>query len=286
MSNTITDHMINEVIQGKPVSVVVKENMKTAPKKFIPSQIVTGKCPNESCSYEKPEDTRGLVQITCSTCKKIVYKEAKKIDIKYKLLHLRPGHEFSFPETPDTTYVVKPADIGFIRFGDLQHNDNDITLSLEDSMKYPIILKSVVKEDERRFTFWEGDRVFDTDKCSKGVVLKKEGQGYTVRYDNGKTEWANPRNLDLIDKDQTTKSYITQEDDNKWVVKIAFDTRVFPSLRDALYMLKNRKMTLFRRFSKFLSENLDYIDIDQKALEFLKIADKRYWDSISLEDIQ
>lgn len=299
----------NHPIARSIIDAVMKQGGDPAPhiealvERRPPEVLVSGQmllCLAPDCSFKEPYNGHDLD--TCPLCgyrvarfyneqsedensdslnEYLVPDEGQKIS-GHRLSHLRPGDKFLFTGplpfktvTHTTEYVISPAPRGFIRFSD--PSSRVYKIRLEHGFVFPVVLCSGSSGTDTR-RFHRGDRVIHKVLNYVAVVHRVDGDLCKVVIDGESALRPVPSSLlDLTQKDETTRAYITRKD-GKFLVRFADFLKVEDSLLDALRVLQKEHRTAFYRYSKMLSMDPDGYGLSTKDVEYLMDKDPKIWD--------
>jgi len=306
MSNkTKIRSMIDKVAKGElEASAAVERFVKKRDgDKVVAEKVV--RCTNAECGFEmKGEDPEGGFS-TCPKCGSTIigasmtayghpdsdnpvvqtasYEEVAKSSSNpiphYTLSYLRPGDQFVFLGTlPEGSkkgikYTIIPARRGFVTFTD--EFNKAITVPLCKGLLCPIKMLNEESPDPNR-KFIPGDRVRNRGTNKEGIVIGSKDMGYEVRYlsNPNEKEWTSGSSLQLIQKDKTTESYISEED-NTYVVAFGDFRQECDSLVEAFEVLEDKNRPAFNRYSKMaVSKPRGY---EPEIVEVLIRLDPRVW---------
>lgn len=260
-------------------------------------------CTNSECDYEMIGSEEGYS--TCPKCGSAIvgaeeatygspdsenpairmasYRVIKDIDRdpipQFTLSDLRPGDQFIFISTlppgakKSVKYTIIPAKRGTVTFTD--EFNKATTVPLSKGLLFDVkMLNNEFPDPNRRFIL--GDKVKDRGTNRTGVVVGIKDTGYEVRYEglDGRKELSPGSNLQLIQKDATTRAYI-KEKGEKWSVSFGDFCKECGSFIEALEILESRNRPAFNRYAKMIVVTPNgYSD---NVVETLIRLDPRVW---------
>ena len=202
---------------------------------------------------------------------------------RYLLGYLRPNDRFVFTARapfpsirPRDEFVIVPAQRGQVSF---TGRTESRTLELEKALLYPVeLLSDPSTVSDRRFLL--GDAVRHRVTGVEGRVQRVLGQGrYSVLFSSegpSSPVDISEASLALVNKDDTTRSYISRSGED-WLVRCGPMESRHASQLDAAKALRDHR-SAFNRWSKLMASSPDE-ELDLRVIKYLVRVDARIWRS-------
>ena len=212
---------------------------------------------------------------------------------------LRPKDEFQFVrEVPyegmdlETMYRVLPAQRGIIKFTD----GESAVYSVPQDYALDIPVQSQFFRREKRYYFYPGDKIKSRETGAIGCVEFARGQGYMVLFEGRKVaQWVPDGMLMLIEKDQTTLSYVQYDGvQDRFSVGYGGIRSDFETAVEGLKWLYEHNRPAHHRLSLFVSRLIDETDaevfqklawVDDSVLEWFYERDSKVWNDVNLNTV-
>lgn len=203
--------------------------------------------------------------------------------------YLRPNDVFAFagvaPEDvdPDGVYHVYPANRGYVSFGASETAQRAV--HLRKALEYPVRLAGdLMRQPDKLTRFYPGDRVRSRKHSVCGTVVVSTTEEALVRFDDkpAEPESVALRDLKLVDKDKTTRSYV-QPLNGKWVISVGETSLEEDTQLDAVKALRGADglRFAFNRWSRLASMTPDDLgfDLELRTVDYLRNVDGQFWNT-------